>query len=230
MMLVMFGRLPLVVTVVVLPATNVLGRGAGPAWHAVIGVGLVIVLALIAFWAGLSADELGLARRTAARGLRWGATSAAVVAAVAALAYAVPPARDALAGTSHMSPARALVTVVVFIPLGTVLPEEFAFRGVLWALLRRHYGEGAATAVSSALFGLWHVLAALTSSAANQAASSTLGSGEGGTVLRVIGTVLFTGLAGAVLCMLRIRSGSLLAPIMAHWAVNGIGTLLVLAA
>ena len=230
MMLVMSGLLPLVATMVVLPATNVLARGAGPAWHAVIGVGLLIVLALIAVWAGLSADELGLARRNAARGLRWGGAVAAAVVAVAAVAYAVPPARDALAGTSDASWARAMLAVFVFIPLGTVLPEEFAFRGVLWALLRRSYGEGAATAVSSGLFGLWHVVSALTGSPANQTASSTLGSGGGGTVLLVIGTVLFTGLSGAVLCLLRIRSGSLLAPIIAHWAVNSVGTLLVVAA
>jgi uncharacterized protein len=230
MMLAMSGPLPLVATVAVLLATNILGRGIGPAWHAVIGVGLVVVLALIAAWAGLSASDLGLARRTAARGLRWGAAAAAVAAAAAALAYAVPPARDALAGTGHMSPARALVAVLVLIPLGTVLPEEFAFRGVLWALLRRQYGTRFATAVSSGFFGLWHVLSALTGSAANQAASATLGSGDGGTVLRVIGTVAFTGLAGAALCLLRIRSGSLLAPILAHWAVNSVGTLLVVAA
>jgi membrane protease YdiL (CAAX protease family) len=230
MMLAMSGLLPLVVTMVVLPATNVLGRGAGPAWHAVIGVALLIVLALIAVWSGLSADELGLGRRNARQGLMWGGAVAAVVLAVAGVAYAVPPARDALAGTTDASWARAMIAIFVFIPLGTVLPEEFAFRGVLWALLRRHYGEGAATAVSSALFGLWHVLSALTGSAANQAASATLGGGTGGTVLRVIGTVLFTGLAGSVLCWLRIRSGSLLAPIVAHWAVNSVGTLLVVAA
>jgi uncharacterized protein len=230
MMLAMFARLPLVAMVVLLPAVNVTGRGAGPAWHAVIGVGLVILLALLAKWAGLSAADLGLARENAARGLRWGGVTAAVVLAVAGLAYALPPSRDLLAGTSDASWARVLAEVLVFIPLGTVLPEELAFRGVLWALLRREYGEVTATVVSSALFGLWHVLPALTGSAANQAASATLGSGVGGTVLRVVGTVVFTGLAGVVLCLLRIRSGSLLAPIAAHWAVNGIGALLVAAA
>jgi uncharacterized protein len=231
MMLVMSGRLPLVATLAALLATNVLGRGVGPAWHAVIGAGLVIVLALIAAWAGLSAADLGLARRSAGRGLRWGAVAAAAAVVAAALAYAVPPARDVVAGTSDTSSSSALAAVVVLIPLGTVLPEEFAFRGVLWALLRRDHGAGVATAVSSGLFGIWHVLAALTGSAANQAATAALGSGGGGgTVLRVIGTVLITGLAGAVLCWLRLRSGSLLAPIMAHWAVNGMGTLLVLAA
>ena len=43
----------------------------------------------------------------------------------------------------------------------------------------------------------------------------------------MIGTVLVTALAGAILCQLRIRSGSLLAPILAHWAINSVGVLLL---
>jgi len=70
---------------------------------------------------------------------------------------------------------------------------------------------------------------ALGGSAANQAATTTLGGGGSATALRVLGTVLLTALAGAVFCWLRIRSGSLLAPIMAHWAINSVGTVLLLA-
>jgi membrane protease YdiL (CAAX protease family) len=54
-----------------------------------------------------------------------------------------------------------------------------------------------------------------------------VGNGAAGTALRVAGTVIFTGLAGVVLCELRGRSGSLLAPILLHWAVNGFGELFV---
>jgi membrane protease YdiL (CAAX protease family) len=55
-----------------------------------------------------------------------------------------------------------------------------------------------------------------------------LAAGPAGTVLLVIGTVLFTGVASVVFCVLRVRSGSLLAPILLHWAVNGFGELLPL--
>ena len=41
----------------------------------------------------------------------------------------------------------------------------------------------------------------------------------------VLGTVLFTGLAGVVFCELRRRSGSLLASAGLHWATNGLGVL-----
>jgi CAAX protease family protein len=44
---------------------------------------------------------------------------------------------------------------------------------------------------------------------------------------RVAATVLVTFLAGLLLCVLRARSGSLLAPIGLHWAANGAGIVLV---
>jgi len=113
------------------------------------------------------------------------------------------------------------------IPLATVIPEEFAFRGVLFGLLQRRSGRRVATAVSSALFGLWHVLPALGGGAANASAVGVVGDSTMGTVLRVVGTVIFTGLGGVVLCELRSRSGSLLAPIGLHWALNGMGELFV---
>jgi membrane protease YdiL (CAAX protease family) len=43
----------------------------------------------------------------------------------------------------------------------------------------------------------------------------------------VVGTVLLTTVAGAVFCWLRVRSGSLLAPVLLHWALNGLGLLAV---
>ena len=65
------------------------------------------------------------------------------------------------------------------IPLGTVIPEEFAFRGVLWGLLRRSAGRGVATAVSSAMSGVWHVLPALAGgSATNEAVDAVVGGGR----------------------------------------------------
>src|SRR3984885_1710101 len=119
----------------------------------------------------------------------------------------------------------ALLTAFVLIPVGTVLFEEVAFRGVLWGLLRRRHGSWVATSVSSALFGLWHVLPSLGLAADDQAIGSTVGSGSSGQAVSVLGTVLFTGLAGVVFCELRRRSGSLLAPAGLHWATNALGVL-----
>ncbi|MGP0024923.1 MAG: type II CAAX prenyl endopeptidase Rce1 family protein [Streptosporangiaceae bacterium] len=57
------------------------------------------------------------------------------------------------------------------------------------------------------------------------AVGGTVGKGTSGQVMSVLGTVLFTGLAGVVFCELRRRSGSLLAPAGLHWATNVLGVL-----
>ncbi len=222
-------RLPLAASALVLVAASVLDDG-GPARHVAVGLGVVLALALVGAAAGLTPSDLGLAPGAVTSGVRWGVAAASVVAVGAVLAYAVPPVRDALRDAGEQSLGAVLVAVLVVIPLGTVLPEEFAFRGLLWGLLHRSYGRWAATAVSSALFGAWHVSPALGGGAANEAASDVVGSGAVGLALRVAGTVVATGLAGAVLAELRVRSGSLIAPIMLHWAINAAGALLVLAA
>ena len=119
------------------------------------------------------------------------------------------------------------VRLLVAIPLGTVLPEELAFRGVLWALLRRAGGLWTATLISSVLFGLWHVLPALSGGPANASLTGALGEGPVAATARVVGTVLFTAVAGVLLCALRAGSGSLLAPAALHWAANSSGAVLV---
>jgi len=200
-----------------------------PGAEAAVGLGLVGGLTVVARASDLSAADLGLARRTWASGLRWGGVAAAVVAAGYGIAALIPGIAGAVAGEAPSWP-DALLKALVLIPLTTVIPEEYAFRGVLWGLLRRQSGRRVATAVSSALFGLWHVFPALGGGAANDSVAGVLGDGVAGAVLRVAGTVLFTGLAGVLFCELRDRSDSLLAPILLHWAVNGFGELFVLAA
>jgi membrane protease YdiL (CAAX protease family) len=200
-----------------------------PGAEAAVGLGLVGGLTVVARASDLSAADLGLARRTWASGLRWGGVAAAVVAAGYGIAALIPGIAGAVAGDAPSWP-NALLKALVLIPLTTVIPEEYAFRGVLWGLLRRQSGRRVATAVSSALFGLWHVFPALGGGAANDSVAGVLGGGVAGAVLRVAGTVLFTGLAGVLFCELRDRSDSLLAPILLHWAVNGFGELFILAA
>jgi len=117
----------------------------------------------------------------------------------------------------------AVYTAFVAVPLGTVVFEEVAFRGVLWGLVEDAYDAAAATVVTSILFGLWHVLPALAAARTNAALGpSGPGSGPGRTVLA---TVAFTTVAGVVFAELRRRTGSLLAPVLLHWAANGIGVL-----
>jgi uncharacterized protein len=201
-----------------------------PRAHVVVGLGLAACLVVIARAGGLTAADLGLVRSTWRPGLRWGAAAATLVGAVYALAFLVTPVRQALPDSGGGLGRAALTAVLVVIPLGTVLPEELAFRGLLLALLGRRHGVLAATLLSSGLFGLWHVLASLGGGAANAMIADMVGADPAGTVVRVAVTVGFTAIAGVVLCWLRLRSGSLLAPVLAHWTVNGLGVIVTLLA
>lgn len=211
--------------VAVLAAVNVIDIKVP---HATLVAGPVcaVVLPLIGRTAGLSWQDMGLGRGTWRPGLRWAGAEAGIVAVVIAAAAALPLTRDAFRDTRyHLNLGGALLDAFVLIPVGTVLLEEVAFRGVLWGLLRRARGTATATVVSSLLFGLWHALPSLGLASANQAISGTVGSGRSGQVVAVLGTIGFTALAGVVFCELRRRSGSLLAPAGLHWAVNGLAVL-----
>ena len=114
--------------------------------------------------------------------------------------------------------------------MGPSFPEELALRGLLLALLGRRYGVVAGILLSSGLFGLWHVVASLGGGPANTTMALVVGADAAGIVVRVVVTVGVTSLAGALLCWLRLRSGSLLAPILTHWTVNGLGVIVTLVA
>jgi membrane protease YdiL (CAAX protease family) len=112
-----------------------------------------------------------------------------------------------------------LVEILVSVPLGTVLLEELAFRGSLLALLRRLGSTTRAVVVSSVLFGLWHIAPAIGTAGDNSALPGTSQSGSG-LAVAVVGTVIATTIAGVVFCWLRLRSGSLVAPMLGHIATN----------
>ncbi|BEL03634.1 CPBP family intramembrane metalloprotease [Actinoplanes sichuanensis] len=195
------------------------GLIAGP----LVALGLV----LFARRTGLTWHELGLSRRTLVPGLKYALGAIAVVAVVYAVGAAIPFTRPAFQDVRyHLHLSAALLTAFVVVPLGTVLLEEVAFRGVLMGLVNRHRGAVWASITSSALFGLWHILPSLRLNSANGAVSSVLGTGLTGQVLAVAGAVGFTALAGLLLCELRRRSGSLLAAAALHWATNGLGLLI----
>jgi membrane protease YdiL (CAAX protease family) len=115
----------------------------------------------------------------------------------------------------------ALFAAFVRIPLGTVVLEEVAFRGVLPALVSGSWWR--ATLVSSALFGLWHVLPAAGLASANAAVGATFGgwgaAGPAGLA------VLSAFVAGVLMCGLRRWSGHLVTPMLAHLATNSLGVL-----
>jgi membrane protease YdiL (CAAX protease family) len=108
--------------------------------------------------------------------------------------------------------------IIVRIPFGTAFLEEVAFRGVLFSQWRRTTSLRSATVGTSVLFGFWHVLPTLGRLDLNPAGGYAV-TGIA-TVGIVAGAVVATAAAGVGFVWLRLRSGSLLAPIVAHALIN----------
>lgn len=212
---------PLAVVAVLVVANLLQHRGPAGAWLPAAVVVSALLLAL-ARADGLSWSDVGLGRESVASGLRWSALLLAAVAIGYAALVLSPWAVDVLRDDRYtdQTAGALLWTVLVRIPLATVLLEELAFRGVLLAVLARRWGTRPAVVASSLLFGVWHVLPAA-AAGSNDALAGTP------PPALVAGVVLGTALAGAVLCWLRLRSGSLLPPLVLHWAVNALGVVAV---
>ncbi|MFE0647014.1 CPBP family intramembrane glutamic endopeptidase [Streptomyces sp. NPDC059534] len=220
------GTWPAVVlTVGVLVAANVLLAHWDGLLRLVAAVAVSVLLLGVLRWAGGTLADAGLAPGTLGRGARWAAVLAGLVGVVYLAGALLPATRSLFEDRRYdgMTGGELLVRVLVVVPVGTVLVEEIAFRGVLYGLVYRARGTVWATTVSSVLFGLWHVLPSLHLAASKPALTSVFGDSALGSVLAIAGAVLFTAASGVLFCELRRRSGSLLAPMGLHWAVNALG-------
>ncbi|WP_277371742.1 CPBP family intramembrane glutamic endopeptidase [Rhodococcus rhodochrous] len=194
----------------------------GPRGRAAANAGFGVALAAATRAAGVSATELGW--RGAGKGLRWGTASAVLPVAAYTVMLAVPPVRRRMAAGARR--ADHTEWVFVHIPFGTVLAEELMFRSVLYALARRaprrwHPSRDSRRChpsraprrwhrvLTSVAFGLWHVVPA------RHAGDS------------VPGTVVLTALSGVVFDELRRRTGSVVAPMLLHLAINAGGAVAV---
>ena len=168
---------------------------------------------------GLSADAVGLTGMQTSDALLAGATAVGLTAPLFGLLLTDAGTRlmadERLRGVGA---AELAYQALVRVPLGTVLLEELAFRGVLFACLQ---GAGAMPAAlySSAVFGLWHVGPTINLIRANRPNAT------GRTAVTILaGAITFTTVAGLLLTLLRVRSGALTAPFLTHWGVNGLAS------
>jgi membrane protease YdiL (CAAX protease family) len=189
----------------------------------VLAIGLLTAaLVLIAWRTGAALDDLGLGLADARAGLLYGAGAFGVVLLVLLAAALIPAASGFLHDSrAQISGGQLLYDLGVPIVLLTAIPEEFAFRGVLLGSALRLWGPWRASLITSALFGLWHIAPTLHTMSDNHEFAGAAASAAG-QVLLVLGAIAVTFVAGLAFCWLRLRSRSLVAPVMAHIATNGL--------
>jgi uncharacterized protein len=163
-------------------------------WHPIpnasFGTGLVAI----------TQSPLGLRPPALRSGLRYGLAAGAAAALGVAATTALPPVRRAM--EKRDLPEHLVRWLVLDIPIGTVWPEEAAYRATLGTVAEAAFGPTRGRLLQAAAFGLWHIVDARV------------------TGQPVIGTVLLTGVGGWLFGWLHARSGSLAAPMLAHLAVN----------
>ena len=205
-----------------LGARNVVELGLPGAAYVPTNVAVAAALLAAARRSGASWEELGLSRDHLDRGLVLGAV-AGLGAVASMLAAAAAPRTKQLFDDErvprHASACERLYQTVIRIPVGTVVFEELAFRGVLLGLLCRRLGPPAAVALDSGLFGLWHIVPTVATARVN----GIVGIGR---LALVGGSVLATTAGGAVLCALRMRAGHVVAPALLHLGFNDAGYVL----
>ncbi len=202
-------------TIAVLAAWDI-GRSVAVAGdlHLRFNFSMAFVIAALGAVGGLSLADVGLARDRMRAGLVYGGAVLAVVALGLLVIGLIPATSDFLRDDRvQVSTGAMLFEVLVAVPFGTVLLEELAFRGTLLGLLQRRTSTLVAVGVSSLIFGLWHIPGVVND------AQSVTGVGTAGAVA---GTVAATTIAGIGFAWLRLRSGSLLAPMLAHVATNSL--------
>ena len=173
---------------------------------------------------GLTPDELGTSRKNLRKGLVAGVAVAGLVGIGTVAAALASPTRGLFRDVraEGLAVPDMLYEAFVRIPVGTALFEEVLFRGLLLGWLAKHHGAAKAIVGSSVLFGMWHVLPTWEVTALFQE-GSLREAGIWQAQAAVAGGVAVTGAVGVAFCLLRLRSGSLVAPVIVHAIANGGG-------
>ena len=182
-------------------------------------LGVMTLLLAWAFGAArMTARDVGLSLRSAP-------ASAAVGAALSLLASVPPVMFLVLAPLFNGSPVeapditeRSGPSMTYFLlfrqPVGTALFEEVAFRGVLYSAWCRVGGDRTAFLATSSVFALWHLVIS-----SRSVAESGVVSGAPMVTLGVIVSLAGLWVGGFLFAYLRWRTGSIAAPVVAHWLI-----------
>lgn len=184
-----------------------------------LGAGLAAVTAAARL--GVGAGDLGLSPSNLGAGLRSGLLAAALTGSVVLGGSFLPALAPVLDDprAADLSTAEVVRRSLIDIPIGTAVYEELVFRSALLGLALRRWPPTVAVVVSSGLFGLWHILPAIEDRRHNPMA------GQHPVAASVVATVAGTTVAGVLFGRQRLRTGSVVAPMLTHAAVNVAGLL-----
>ncbi len=191
-------------------------------WHLLFSLTLsTVIIWWVVRFSDITLGSIGTRPGSTIHGLVYGGGAYLLISLAIASAIFIPAAKNFLNDKRviRLSTRQFLYKTFVNLPLGTVLLEEVVFRGVMLALLMQDFSTLSSVLISSLLFGLWHVLPAFT----NVITNDSLNKMKKPILSVVAGTVFITFLAGIGFSWLRLASGSLLAPLMAHYATNSGG-------
>ncbi len=205
------------ILVVITTVLNIAVRSVSGLTQIVFFIAALFLMAYLCWASGMNLRSIGVTSGKLKYVLLWCVSGTIAIFGIVYLAYIIN-ADWFLDSRYDRDMVSTLIYIFIGIPLLTVFFEELLFRGILWGYIRDHWNAKRATIVSSALFGLWHVLA---SRGMDKSFLIDAGIPKTAALPLLIGaTVVATFCAGVLLCELRRRTESLWVPIIFHWAIN----------
>lgn len=198
-----------------------LGAGKEHELPASVAVGL---LWLAIFWwifrvERLSLAELGLHREKLRWSATWGLATGIAMAVLPMIFFAFPIVLpEAVRAEALTAPDRGLLPIALLIVVlrnGTAIFEEILFRGLIQQRGTRWLGPRRGIALSIGLFVVWHTV--ITYQGIQQ---TNLTAAVVPWPLLYLGSAAPLAIAGLIFSLLRLRTGNLVAPTVAHWTVN----------
>jgi membrane protease YdiL (CAAX protease family) len=210
---------------IILASNVALNRFVKRPYTVPVGIGGSLGTIALAARAGASPLDMGLSLSTVKRGLLAGSVVGLSAAAAMLLGARVRATRrffrDERIVSAH--PREAIYELFVRMPLVTAVGEELMFRSGFESLLARRRSANTAALISAAAFGLWHVLPTLDRVHSNPGVADTHQGSPARQALVVSAVLGATTLGSLGLSWLSRRTGSVVAPIVTHYAINASG-------
>ena len=180
-------------------------------------LGMLALVVVVARWQQL---DIGLTALGWQKALVVGVASGAALAAPSLLFFAFPlilPGPVAYPGIAGLSEADLAYLLLARLLVGTAVFEETAFRGLLQSTLIVATGRTRGVILTTLAFALWHIVVLYLTVGQTNVATGILP----WWIPFLLG-FLPVAAAGLVWSYLRLRTGSLIAPIASHWTVVGL--------